>query len=86
MITTSNFKSLIISSLGFEQVDGTQVYSKKFDNISCELQVDFARELLIYPKDKGFKVEAATTCNFSAPENFVVFECVCRLFEKGYRP
>lgn len=86
MITINNFKSLITSSLGFEQVDGTQVYSKKYDSISCELQVDFARELLIYPKDKGFKVEAATTCNFSAPENFVVFECVCRLFEKGYRP
>ena len=27
-----------------------------------------------------------TTCNFSAPENFVVLECVTRLFDKGYRP
>ncbi|MGP1454470.1 MAG: N-6 DNA methylase [Treponema sp.] len=27
-----------------------------------------------------------TTCNFEHPENFVVFECVHRLLEKGYRP
>ncbi len=26
------------------------------------------------------------TCNFSQNENFVVFECVNRLFEKGYKP
>lgn len=26
------------------------------------------------------------TCNFSQPENFVVFECVHRLLEKGYKP
>lgn len=26
------------------------------------------------------------TCNFSSNENFVVFECVNRLFEKGYKP
>ncbi|WP_228287867.1 restriction endonuclease subunit S [Thiothrix subterranea] len=26
------------------------------------------------------------TCNFSSHENFVVFECVCRLLEKGYKP
>ena len=27
-----------------------------------------------------------TTSNFSHPENFVVFECVHRLLEKGYKP
>ena len=40
---------------------------------------------IIYPEDKGFKVNVATTINFSEPENFVVLECVNRLLDKGYR-
>lgn len=32
------------------------------------------------------KVNYDTTSNFSKPENFVVFECINRLLEKGYRP
>ncbi|MEM8940134.1 MAG: type I restriction enzyme HsdR N-terminal domain-containing protein [Bacteroidota bacterium] len=31
------------------------------------------------------KVNERQTCNFSDPENFVVFECVNRLLEKGYK-
>ena len=41
---------------------------------------------MIYPEDKGLKVNRQDTCNFSHPENFVVFECVHRLLEKGYKP
>ena len=86
MITTRNFKELLLNHLGFKQVGETDIYSRFFQDTNCELQVDFDKQTLIYPKEKGFKVDAATTCNFSAPENFVVFECVCRLLEKGYRP
>ena len=42
-------------------------------------------ETLVYPEDQGLVVNERQTCNFSAPENFVVFECVHRLLEKGYQ-
>lgn len=38
----------------------------------------------MYPKEIIRHNE--TTSNFSHPENFVVFECVHRLLEKGYKP
>lgn len=47
------------------------------------MQVDFANQKLIYPQ--GIKIHDTTTSNFSHPENFVVFECVHRLLEKGYK-
>ena len=37
-------------------------------------------------KEAGITVTTATTSNFSQPENLVVFECVCRLLAKGYKP
>ncbi len=54
--------------------------------MSCTVSVDFDKEELLYPTDKGLIVNDKTTSNFSHNENFVVFECVCRLLEKGYRP
>ncbi|EQB2454833.1 type I restriction enzyme HsdR N-terminal domain-containing protein [Campylobacter upsaliensis] len=47
------------------------------------MQVDFANKELIYPQ--GIKIHDTTTSNFSHSENFVVFECVHRLLEKGYK-
>jgi hypothetical protein len=38
------------------------------------------------PENQGLKINEHQTCNFSANENFVVFECVHRLLEKGYAP
>lgn len=52
----------------------------------ARLAVDFAKGELLYPEVEGLKVNERQTCNFSANENFVVFECVHRLLEKGYRP
>lgn len=85
MITTSNFKE-VLKDIGFEQLKGKnkQIWSKSFS--TCELRVDFKKELLIYPEDKGFIVNERQICNFKTPENFVVFECVNRLLAKGYRP
>ena len=48
--------------------------------------MDFENEKLIYPEAEGLIVNDKTTSNFSHNENFVVFECVCRLLAKGYRP
>ncbi len=87
MIDKNNLKDLL-TTLGFQK-DSTlfgNVFTKHFDQTDCALKADFEKELLIYPEDKGLKVNERHTCNFSANENFVVFECVHRLLEKGYKP
>ncbi len=48
------------------------------------MTVDTANAVLVYPEDQGLTINERQTCNFSAPENFVVFECVHRLLVKGY--
>ncbi len=48
------------------------------------MEVDFTNKELIYPEE--ITIHDTTTSNFSHPENFVVFECVHRLLEKGYKP
>jgi len=83
MINKNNLKDLL-KSIGF--ATRKDVYSKSFKEIDATLKVDFKKEELIYPVDKGFTVNEHQTCNFKLNENFVVFECVHRLFEKGYKP
>lgn len=83
MITKDNFSDVLVQ-LGFRKKK--RIYTKHFDSVDCDLKADFSNKKLIYPEDKGFEVNDGTTSNFEHPENFVVFECVNRLFEKGYRP
>lgn len=83
MITKDNFKELL-TTLGFS--DNRDTFTKKFKGIDAYLKVDFKNEKFIYPEEKGLKINERQTCNFSQNENFVVFECVNRLFEKGYKP
>lgn len=83
MIDKKNFKELL-RKLGFSENGNT--FSKKFPATEAYLKVDFKSEKLIYPENKGFKVNEKQTCNFSQNENFVVFECIHRLFDKGYKP
>ena len=83
MINKNNFKDLL-KALNFEEE--SSIFSKYFPNTDAYLKVDFKKEVLIYPTDKGFVVNGEFTCNFTSPENFVVFECVHRLFAKGYKP
>ena len=80
MITRDNLQK-VLENLGFGR-DLSGVWTKGFAEGS--LSVDFAAEKLIYPDEVS--VNVGTTTNFSAPENFVVFECVHRLLQKGYRP
>ena len=80
IITKNNFKNALCS-MGFSENDN--VFSKKFPAYNCSMSVDFSIEKLIYPEEiKG----RDRNDGFNAPENFVVFECVNRLLEKGYRP
>jgi type I restriction enzyme M protein len=79
MITKANFNKLL-ATLSFIENEG--VFSKKIHGIL--MQADIAAEKLVYPK--GVKIEGEFTTNFSSAENFVVFECVHRLLELGYKP
>ncbi len=81
MITKNNFKYLL-ENLKF--IENGNIWIKKFNTFDCELKVDFKKEELIYPKE--LKINDKTTSNFKANENFVVFECIYRLLEKGYNP
>ena len=81
MITIDNFKD-VLQTLGFE-AEGN-IFQKSIGE--AELKVDFDKQEMIYPKDEGLTVNRQDTCNFSQNENFVVFECVHRLLEKGYKP
>ncbi|WP_185900177.1 type I restriction enzyme HsdR N-terminal domain-containing protein [Campylobacter sp. MIT 99-7217] len=81
MISKENFKE-VLEILGFKQ-KGKNFYEKHFKEQNCDLKVDFEKGELIYPEQ--IKKESNTTSNFSQNENFVVFECVNRLLEKGYK-
>lgn len=81
MITKSNLKNML-KSAGFSDTSKDK-YEKNYPSSDCSIIVDFRNEKIIYPEDKGFKVNVATTTNFSEPENFVVLECVNRLLDKG---
>ncbi len=83
MIDKDNLKDLL-KKLDF--IESGDMFYKEFADIDAILKVDFKAEQLVYPEDKGFIVNERQTCNFSQKENFVVFECVHRLFEKGYKP
>ena len=80
----NNLKELL-KHLGF--TEDNNIFSKNFpsNNDAC-LSVDFTKEEIIYPEDKGLIINERQTCNLKSPENFVVFECVHRLLEKGYNP
>ena len=83
MLDKNSFKALLHYLNFTEKKD---IFEKKFEPNDAYLKVDFKNEKLIFPTDKGLIVHSAQTCNFSQNENFVVFECVHRLLEKGYLP
>ncbi|MBR3622332.1 MAG: N-6 DNA methylase, partial [Selenomonadaceae bacterium] len=80
MITINNFRNALIS-LGFKKFG--EIYEKNFTEFNASMSVDFSKKRLYYPDTIKGKER---NNGFNAPENFVVFECVHRLLEKGYRP
>ena len=83
MIQVENLKE-VLSSIGFVRSSVGECFRRDYDN--CSVIVDFDNKKILYPEDKGLKVNDKTTSNFDHPENFIVLDCVCRLLEKGYRP
>ncbi|EHZ5467353.1 restriction endonuclease subunit S [Campylobacter jejuni] len=78
MIAKDNLKQ-VLENLGFKNKN--ENYVKTINNYT--LLIDYKNQSINYPKE--IKIHDKTTSNFSHPENFVVFECVHRLLEKGYR-
>lgn len=83
MITKENIEELL-TVLKFTK-DLSDTFWRRDFPIGCTLEVDVKGEKFYYDK-AGITVTGATTANFSQNENFVVFECICRILEKGYRP
>ena len=81
MIMKNNLKDLL-KTLGFIEEGST--FQKSIGE--ADLKVDFDKKEIIYPTDRDLVVHREDTCNFSQNENFVVFECVHRLLDKGYKP
>ena len=80
MITKDSFKALL-THLGFTK-NNKNLFTKTINEAT--LEVDFKKEEIIYPN--GLTVHSDHPRNLSSNENFVVFECVNRLLEKGYKP
>ena len=83
MMTRDDIRNLLVA-LEFteDMVGGTW---RRVFPVGVELCVDCTGGKFLY-KEAGIAVTTATTSNFSQPENFVVFECVCQLLAKGYKP
>lgn len=79
MITKTSLKELL-SLLNFSEKGN--VWEKEVNWF--KFYVDFDKGKLGYPD--GVTINDKTTSNLDKKENFVVFECVHRLVEKGYRP
>ena len=91
-LTASSIKELI-RILGYIPEDGcNDIYYKQYTNHNnYTIKVNFETEKLEYRnadilEENGIKWGDTTTSNFENSENFVVFECVDRLLEKGYEP
>ena len=80
MISVSNFRE-ILKAMGFSSDTKSMIFTYEGDDFS--LSVDFGNQRLFYPHEVRGR---GHNTSFVAPENFVVFECVCRLLMKGYRP
>lgn len=86
MITKDNFR-MVLDALGFSTNGSNKnLYYNDFGSgkNKYEMKVDFAKEKLIYAE--GISSGRDTTKDFHQNENFVVFECVCRLLSLGYEP
>ena len=61
------------------------VFQKKYNQYNDYIiKIDFESKKINF--GTKIKLESGTTQNFSQEENWVVFECVNRLLEKGYKP
>lgn len=79
LLKTLNFQLLTGEENGWAKKYPQQYEIRVFLNTSSpqKSKIDFGEKI---------KAGRATTANFNQPESLVVFECVDRLLEKGYKP
>lgn len=80
MISETNLE-LLLSTIGYTKSGNS--YIKKYTEYACQMEVDFTAKKLVFPTSI---LGRDRNTGFDVPENFVVFECVTRLLDKGYRP
>ena len=80
MINTENFRN-VLEILGFTADIYSSVFTYTGENFT--MSADFTNKRLIYPEQI---LGREHNTSFTAPENFVVFECVYRLLTMGYLP
>lgn len=77
---------IFLQKLGFTPKDNASgIFYKNYQttgNYCIEIDIEEKR----FNFGNKIKSESGTTLNFSQEENWVVFECVNRLLEKGYKP
>ncbi len=82
MITPENFADAL-RMMGFTK-NGNR-YEKDFPAFGVSLKADLKAQKLVYPEAIRGR-ERNDYYDEAHKENLVVFECVHRLLEKGYRP
>ena len=83
LLTENNFAEAL-KVLGFTE-KSSGLYEKIFENVNAVMRADLNEKKLFFPAQVKGR-ERNNTFNESLRENLVVFECVNRLLEKGYRP
>lgn len=74
-----------VQKLGFLPKNNTSgIFYKKFSAFNYVVEINLEEKRFNF--GSKIKSESGTTLNFSQEENWVVFECVNRLLEKGYKP
>ena len=81
MITKSNFRD-VLKALSFIEISA-DLYEKRYEIFDCSITVDFKKEKITYPEDKGMRIDRHTTDNFSANEEFCCFGMRGQAFIKG---
>lgn len=75
---------LFIKIIGFLPKESSSgIFIKKYSD-GYSIEIDFEKNTFYF--GGKIKIQGKETQNFSKPEDWVVFECVNRLLEKGYKP
>ena len=84
MITKDNFKK-VLKFLEFQPNEQENFFEKNFGD-GVLIRADFKKEKLIYPENIEINNKNILNLTEKDKENLVVFECINRLLEKGYKP
>lgn len=87
MITKDNFRAAL-DQLDFNSVENDYFYKTYAENTDGEfkLTVRFENNKVLFEYPDGVSFDRKTTVDDHQKESYVVFECVARLFDVGYKP